>query len=137
LQPKFEYAYEMKDGLGKVCIKNKFGIINKEGKFVTEPEIECPYSDTLEFNEGLMKIMIKGKVGYLSQDGSIAIKPQFQPIVKDDKSHKCGYVNKKENFVIKPRFSEVEAFINGFAKVKLGRKWELINAEGKLVTGCI
>ena len=44
-----------------------------------------------------------------------------------------GYLDKKGKWVIQPRFSDAQEFVNGFAKVKINNKWGLINEKGDYV----
>lgn len=52
---------------------------------------------------------------------------------KDKESKKYGYVNKAEEWVIKPTFEDAEKFIYGIAKVKVKKLWGLIDEDGKII----
>ena len=54
-------------------------------------------------------------------------------IVRDYKTNKCGFINKKGEYVIKPEFDEVDEFSEGLARVKVDGKYGYIDYNGKMV----
>lgn len=52
---------------------------------------------------------------------------------KDKDSKKYGYINKAEEWVIKPTFDDADKFIDGLALVTVKKLKGLINEEGKFV----
>jgi hypothetical protein len=52
---------------------------------------------------------------------------------KDKDSKKYGYINKAEEWVIKPTFDDADKFIDGLAKVKVRKLNGLINEDGQMV----
>lgn len=51
---------------------------------------------------------------------------------KDKDSKKYGYINKAEEWVIKPTYDDADKFIDGLAKVKVRKLFGLINEEGQI-----
>ena len=47
-----------------------------------------------------------------------------------------GYVNSKNEYVIKAKYEEVKDFVNGYAWVRSGDKWGVVNKTGKMVVSC-
>lgn len=56
-----------------------------------------------------------------------------QDLTPKQKKKKWGFVNSKNEWVIKPKFTEVKKFTEGLACVRIKKKWGFINAEGKKV----
>ena len=47
-----------------------------------------------------------------------------------------GYVNSKNEYIIKAKYEEVKDFVNGYAWVRSGDKWGVVNKTGKMVVSC-
>jgi len=57
-------------------------------------------------------------------------KRELYPALKNDK---YGYINKKGQVVIEPKFQDAKEFKNGVARVKLNDRWGFINKSGDFV----
>ena len=75
----------------------------------------------------LVVIFIISIVGYTSYQKS---KVPLFPIVQDGKH---GFIDKKGNYVINPRFDDVGFFSDGLCGVKIGDKWGFIDKKGNYV----
>lgn len=64
-------------------------------------------------------------VGELS-NGMVAVKEGFL----------YGFINSKNEYVIKAQYQQVEDFYNGHARVKLNDKWGMIDTNGKVTVAC-
>ena len=64
-------------------------------------------------------------VGKLS-NGLVAVKEGFL----------YGFINSKNEYVIKAQYQEVKDFVNGHARVKLNDKWGMIDTNGKVTVAC-
>jgi uncharacterized protein YoxC len=64
-------------------------------------------------------------VGKLS-NGLVAVKEGFL----------YGFINSKNEYVIKAQYQEVKDFENGHARVKLNDKWGMIDTNGKVTVAC-
>ena len=64
-------------------------------------------------------------VGKLS-NGMVAVKEGFL----------YGFVNSKNEYVVKAQYQQVEDFYNGHARVKLNDKWGMIDTNGKVTVAC-
>lgn len=47
-----------------------------------------------------------------------------------------GFINSKNEYVIKAQYQQVEDFHNGHARVKLNDKWGMIDTNGKVTVAC-
>ena len=64
-------------------------------------------------------------VGKLS-NGMVAVKEGFL----------YGFINSKNEYVVKAQYQEVKDFVNGHARVKLNDKWGMIDTNGKVTVAC-
>jgi hypothetical protein len=99
--------------LAPVRIGDKWGYIDRTGKFVIKPR----FDDAGWFHEGLAAVKIGDKWGYIDRTGKFVIKPRFDGagdfheglalvVIGDD----WGYINKTGKFVIKPQFDDARDF---------------------------
>jgi hypothetical protein len=117
----------------------KWGVIDKRGKFVVNPQ----YNDIASYSEGLASVLVgdspSGKWGYIDGTGKMVINPQFDhatsfqsglAIVRigDDKNGKDGYIDKTGKYVINPQFDDARGFTkDGLARIRIGTKWGYIS----------
>ena len=99
------------DGLALVYRDGKWGVIDRSGQAVIEPQYEVwatgPGSSAA-FQDGLAAVMIGGKFGYIDTNGQIVIEPQF---------------------------TGAEGFWNGLARVELEGQYGYIDRDGQFVWG--
>ncbi|MBQ9117319.1 MAG: WG repeat-containing protein, partial [Clostridia bacterium] len=139
IQPTFDEAYDF-DSYGKaiVAVDGKYGFINKNGEFITEPQFDnkpiC-YADGSSCVKNFL-------YGYADKDGTVIIEPKFLnklefaenglAIARKDSLY--GYIDITGEFVILPAFDECSDFTeNGLACVKQNGKFGFIDRAGKYV----
>lgn len=115
-----------------------YGVINKDGKFVINPQFATLIPD----NDGFLVQMEKhGDFGYCDTKGKLTINPQFAeastfgngelaPVLVGGS---VGYINKKGIMVIPPQFEAATFFVHNYALASSGKKIGIINQEGKYV----
>jgi hypothetical protein len=153
--PKFS------EGLSRIWLKtyNKYGFIDHEGNIVIKPQFEFAGA----FSEGLASVRVKqrrGKLrwGFIDRTGKIVIRPQFEddeddydryadggvneyflyPIFKGGLARikiggRWGFINRKGEMAIQPKFDYAKDFSSGLASVLRGNKWGYINESGEIV----
>ena len=65
--------------------------------------------------------------------GKKEVKLYVHEAIREDAYVLYGFVNKKGQMVIEPRFDNVEAFCNGLAKIELDGKFGYVNKKGNIV----
>ncbi|WP_169943239.1 WG repeat-containing protein, partial [Campylobacter sp. RM15925] len=59
-----------------------------------------------------------------------------EPLFKNKKVGKWGYINAKGEQIVECKFDEASDFSEGLAAVKKGYKWGFVNAKGEQVVEC-
>lgn len=104
----------------------KYGLINLEGKVITEPIYEEITS--VEYKEGTFAVKQDGKTGVINLKGRTIIKPEYETIASDnyynektknkttgfivskktEDGYRYGYVNYRGKVILKPEYTELE-----------------------------
>ncbi len=130
-----------RQGLLAVEFNEKYGYIDKNGKYVIEPQ----FTRAGNFdNMGLAWVTIgelgKEKYGYIDTNGKWKINPQYDDASSFEKDGLAcvkynglyGYINNQGNWIINPQFEDAYTFSdNGLACVQLNGKYGFINSKGK------
>jgi tetratricopeptide (TPR) repeat protein len=156
IDEQFDYASDFNDnGLAMVKIidaqkKEKYGFINKKGKFVIPPTLTRAGSDFS--SNGLVAASDGDKHGYMNKDGEfvLLLPPEIygsdfadnglaKASIDDGNRYKVGFIDVKGKFVIPPVLcGDTEGFKNGLALVcletKEGIKRGYINERGEWVS---
>jgi len=132
----------------------KVGYADKEGKFIIEPIYDRAYP----FSEGIALVYLDGEYMYIDTKGKVIFKlsTSTHPQGIEDwyyRAHETkvsadfheglaavqdeygdwGYINKKGEYEIAPRFDNVSYFSDGFALVEENGKYGYINKKGEYV----
>jgi hypothetical protein len=107
IEPRFESASSFSEGLAGVRLQGKWGFVDGSDRLAIEPRFE----EVGQFTEGLAAACFS-KVVY-AREGIPAV---FRPHGGD-----WGYINREGSVAIEPRFSDVHAFHDGKAGVRLSR----------------
>jgi hypothetical protein len=148
---KYEYVEKWGDGLFKVSLKNKYGVVNTDG-IVTVPikydQMGGSFEDGLllvknQYERQSSQFTIKyNKCGFVNKMGEEVIpmiyseaQPFCEGLAMVHKNLKYGYINKNGEMVLPEKFISAESFSEGLALVKLesGGKYGFINSKGALV----
>ena len=120
--------------------RDKYGFINREGKFLIEPIFER--LGTFDTN-GFCSAMINDKWGFLGRNGKWLIDPVFDNIREFDKDGFCpalinnewGIIDRKGKWIVLPEYEALSIFNSehGFYKATLKDMWGIINQQGEWV----
>lgn len=94
-------------------LKDKFGYIDKTGKYVVNPQYDAAH----DFSDGLALVKSGEKYGYIDETGSYVINPQFDNaldfsygLAAVEVGEKYGYIDKEGNYVINPQYRSATSF---------------------------
>ena len=109
------------DSLGVFCSDGKRGYYNSyTGKIV----VEAQYRRAWVFSEGLAAVQKNGHIGFINRRGEVVI-PFIYPYhgnplssfvfenghcIVADTTGKCGVINKKGDWVIQPKYDNIDAY---------------------------
>ena len=121
----------------------KWGCINKEGKYEINPQFEGADFNPYGFKNGVSIIRQGDVYGYIDKKGKYIINPQFKEArmfslnglaaVKHS-DDKWGFIGKDGKYEINPQFDDVvQGFISDIAFVKSSDKYGIIDSKGLYV----
>ena len=140
LPPIYTAAYDFSNGVSAVGQdKNKFGVIDKFGKWIVQPE----YYFINSFHSGLAPFQKneKDKYGYMNLKGEIVIQPQYDSaglfyeeralVCEEQKNYDdstCGFINTKGKYITEKIYSQYSSdwFSEGLAMVCSGKGENLL-----------
>lgn len=133
---QFDYVNYFKNGKCVVTSGNKDGVIDKNGKYIINPQ----FSEMM-IDGDIYLIKQDRKWGWCDQDGKLIINPQFarafpfngNSITSVRLGDSYGYIDKDGKIVINPQFEEALPFNGELAIVSSSKKIGFIDNEGKYV----
>lgn len=147
IKPQYDSAEDfMSNGLTKVSLKGRLGIIDKAGKTI----VGCHYSNINNFRNGVAiaynytdtyssRYFIINESGKILFENSNTIS-EFSDglaaftISLGNGKFSCGYVDKTGKVVIKPKYEYAGDFVNGKALVNISKGiYEIINNKGTIL----
>lgn len=120
----------------------KWGYVDDKGNRV----ISCKYDHAYPFYESdLALVGSDGQFGYINKEGQVKIPLQYKKAypfsdgvaaVKKAGINKYGFINSKGEEIVKFSYSDVKwGFVEGYAWVKEGKNWGMINKKGDKASG--
>ena len=115
---------------------NKYGFINKTGKYVIPPRFE----DASNFSEGLAPVMEHQSWGFIDKTGKTVIPFQYEEVrafskgfapVRDNSA--WGFIDLAGKMVIPAQYEDAGWFSEGLARVQKGGQWGYVDLMGKMV----
>jgi len=135
---QYKYADPFSEGIASVYL-NKFGCIDKTGKVV----IAFQYDGIGKFREGLAWVQQvqneKLKWGYIDKTGKEVIPLKYDLVSFNFNEGlaavlldgKYGYIDKTGREIITIQYDVAKDFSFGYAFVKSGNEWKIINKNGE------
>lgn len=131
-QTKFKNIKEYKENLTTICLKDKWGFIDKKGNLVIEAKYD--FIDGLDDDLAFFDIQGASKIGlYLILNKENIVSYFHDGLASILINKKFGFIDKNEKLIIKAQYDEVGHFNKGFTKVKQSDKWGLIDKKGKII----
>ena len=119
---QFEAASVFQNGLVRVKINDKWGLIDIEGNWKTEPKFDDIYEIKVD-GKLLYQIRYNGKAGVIDETGKYVIEPHYKGIIW----------NENEN-IFSVSYGEEEDWIDSILSDE-GLTWGLIDQNGKWIRG--
>ncbi len=139
---QYRLANDFSDGLSVVYAKGRWGAIDTVGNIV----IPIEYTQMGDFKEGKAWVnLTKGYKGYIDKTGKLLFKGLYSRVTNFSQNRAAVYVRKKGwglidetgKIVLKPQRKIKHIFEfnqHGLAKARVGKKYKLLNKEGKWVS---
>ena len=134
ISPQFEHARYFYDGHAWVILNEKWGMIDKKGRWAIPPQFGAIHG---RFGEsGLMAAAhqnAQGKWGFIDKKGRWAIPPQFEDaegfakgLAQAKINGKRGLISPKGEWVIAAKFDYIGRFKQGFGRAVIEEKYNFI-----------
>lgn len=105
IQPKYDLAYPLSEGMAAFRLNGKYGYVDQHGREVFPPK----YDSTWKFIGGLAAVRLGDKFGFIDKTGKVVV-----PLIYEDANNYHGTCCYK-----------------GEAFVRLDGKWKIIKIEKK------
>jgi hypothetical protein len=137
--PIYDLLY-LSEGKNKFVIskqKDKFGLLNLQGKTILSPD----YQDIGGLPMEAIKVKMHDKWGILDTTGKTLIPCEYDLIsemrmgkVVAQIGGKCGLLSRENKWILPPTQAGMEILSNGFLQIKQDCEYALANAVGKQIT---
>lgn len=74
IEPKYDLAYPLEEGMSAVRINGKYGYINQNGKEIVTPK----YDNTWKFIGGFAAVKLDNKFGFIDKNGKTVVPLIYQ-----------------------------------------------------------
>lgn len=126
ISPIYDKVEDFAYNSAAVCVKGKWGYINKMGQAMCRFKFDNAWS----FKPcGLALVQYKGKYGFVGTDCKMKIAAKFDYLTPFSENTavaaqngKYGYINSRGQWVVKPQYDYAENFRTGVATVELDGK---------------
>jgi hypothetical protein len=124
---RFQEGVAIVRGPGTQSFSTSFGAIDKTGQFV----IPMSYDYVAAPSEGLLNFRKDGKFGFLNLKNEIVIPAKYGSTgafvngmapADDPVTKKHGFINKSDEWVIQPAWTDADNFHEGYAKVYTSKR---------------
>jgi hypothetical protein len=133
---QFDYAGSFRNGKAIVQSGNKYGVINKKGEYILNPQF-----NEMGMDNDIFIIERNKQWGWVNKDGKDIIPPQFDgvfPFLDNEitsvrSGEYFGFINKKGQYVVNPQFNIALPFNGPIALVVDSGKTCFIDKTGKII----
>ena len=118
------------DGVARCRKANKWGLIDDQGTEIIKPQ----FDEIGIFEDGVAFALLERKKKLIGQKDKIYNDKKPEGPIKPKKSgDKYGYVDEKDEWIIKPIFDEANEFEGDVARIHIRWKWGLIDKQGNFI----
>ncbi|WP_026476125.1 WG repeat-containing protein [Alkaliphilus transvaalensis] len=137
VEPQYDALTTYAEGLGIVVKDNRYGALNRDGEAV----IPLEYDYIGIFIDGQAIAMKSNRMGMINMDQEVIIsfgKYDEVSYYSEDlaivgKDHKYGYIDREGELVIPMIYDYVEPFVDGYAVVKKGDVYMVIDTNNNII----
>lgn len=136
VQPVWDDADKMRDGLAVVKLNKKKGLIDETGKVLLEPQFDNIGSFDGEFAE----IELDDKKGLIKKSGAILFAPQFDKIydfkdkiAKVKLNRKYGFISDAGKILLPAEYDDVDNFRDGISIIEKDKLKGFCDVQGKVL----
>lgn len=135
--PQYENAHMFCNGVAAVKLNGLWGLVDTENHWVLSPS----YKNVGWCSDGYLPVMRDKFWGLINHKGVLVLPIIYQEILKCSQQ-RCGVkINNKWGYfdpnggkmIIQPQYDAAKPFRDGYAAVKKGRRWLIINRYGSTV----
>lgn len=134
IKPDFDDATGFHNGLAAVRSGELWGYINNRGDYIIPPgydQAEPFYNRQFAVVRNGTELLYINREGEILFDSSRELIIFYEDLAVVEINDKFGFINKKHEWEILPKYDQVWPFRNGIAKVKKAGQWIYINRLGK------
>ena len=136
IEPQFELAMSFSGSFAAVLQGEKWGFINTSGEWAIEPQ----YDKVKEFNSGYALVLKGDEWNYIDSSNTILSTPvqeKYYDFNADGVAFfrlekKLGLLGTDGKLIIEPTFDVIKPFVDGYARVRNGDNWGMIDKKGKV-----
>ncbi|HCW06040.1 MAG TPA: hypothetical protein DGG95_01600 [Cytophagales bacterium] len=136
IKPIYEFALEFKEGRARVIKNGRWLIIDELGK-----QISGLFDVIGPLSSGLSYVSNSKRFGFIDKEGTTIIPLIYEEVLSFGTEGLApakingawGFINKKNEPIIKFEYDAVRPFHEGYAAVSKNGKWNYVNTEGKLL----
>lgn len=137
---QYDDANDFNDGYAAAKKGSRFVVLNVKGEEF--PVEDASVVDIKTFSEGMAPYKTADKkFGFIDTGGKVAVKAQYESVgyfsdgLAWAKQGALGFIDRKGEWVIKPRFTAGKEFdkTSGLARVREGESWGYVNKSGEMM----
>ncbi len=144
-EPYLSYAYVQHTGLLWVRRGSKYGLLNRNGKVITQPVYDAVRIDHEMWDDSGFAVSIAGKWGLVNRHGRLSVPIQYDWIASRDvagiipvrSGRLFGAVNADGETIVPTSYDSVEPYPTGFIRVGRRGRFGFARANGNTITGLI
>lgn len=137
IEPKYEIARDLSDGLAAMLLNGKWGYIDETGKEIISPRYE---REPGRFSDGLAPVAIERRRAFIDKSGMIKtllyedVRPFSEGLAPVKIDSYWGFIDTKGTIVVKPEYTEVTEFSEKRSFVRKGAGfWSMIDQTGQTI----
>jgi hypothetical protein len=140
IKPYYDFM-DYNNGYCIVEINGKYGVVDQNGNVIIPIQYLKDAIMNFQYGQLILKISNKLWIWNSNEKNKITNRVETQEINQYYKEQlalinengKYGFINRKGNIVIQPKYDLARPFVTGLAAVKVRHQWGFINYDGKIV----